>query len=184
MCQPVTQKSNSSNSSQGCGHAHCGLHVATYGYMLSIQHLKRKSCLSRKIIHCSGTVGLFRHTVLRMNGEGRNILITVDESPASDKVFEWALKNFYRVSAAECVLNLGCVRTHWGIPQWLHLSCATVHCPFMRVHFPNNCSILHVSTSKPCSLLAGLCLTAHPHHCRLGTQCMSCTSSHLPGGWL
>ena len=34
-----------------------------------------------------------------MNGEAqRNLLITVDESPASDKVFDWALKNFYRVS--------------------------------------------------------------------------------------
>jgi hypothetical protein len=32
-----------------------------------------------------------------MNGETRNLLLTVDESPASDQVFEWALKNFYRV---------------------------------------------------------------------------------------
>jgi hypothetical protein len=35
-----------------------------------------------------------------MNGETRNIMLTVDESAASDQVFAWALKNFYRVRQA------------------------------------------------------------------------------------
>lgn len=38
----------------------------------------------------------------KMNGkpETRNVLLTVDESPASQYVFNWALKNFYRVRPA------------------------------------------------------------------------------------
>jgi hypothetical protein len=40
------------------------------------------------------------------NGETRNLLVTVDESPASDKVFDWALSQFYRVSPSQpCLIS-------------------------------------------------------------------------------
>lgn len=40
------------------------------------------------------------------NGESRNILITVDESPASDKVFGWALQQFYRAGDTVHILHV------------------------------------------------------------------------------
>jgi structural maintenance of chromosome 2 len=41
-----------------------------------------------------------------MNGEARNILLTVDESPASSQVFEWALKNVYRAGDTVHILHV------------------------------------------------------------------------------
>lgn len=55
---------------------------------------------------CSRPADLSSLLATMANGETRNLLVTVDESPASDKVFDWALSQFYRVSPSQpCLIS-------------------------------------------------------------------------------